>query len=81
MLNLGTLGDGVERRLVVDTVEETGYKSRVAKDLENRDKCQCPISHSGTASGGPCRLGETHVDTLSASHYVEGSKSWELNSY
>lgn len=33
MLNLCALGDGVERGLVVNTIDETGNESRVTEDL------------------------------------------------
>lgn len=33
VLDLGALGDRVEGRLVVDSVDETGHKSRVAENL------------------------------------------------
>ena len=33
VLDLCALGDGVERGLVVDTVDETGNESRVTEDL------------------------------------------------
>jgi hypothetical protein len=33
VLDLCALGDGVEGRLVVDTVDETGNESRVTEDL------------------------------------------------
>jgi hypothetical protein len=33
VLDLSALGNRVEGRLVVDSVDETGHKSRIAEDL------------------------------------------------
>jgi len=75
MFNLCALRGGVERRLVVNTVNNTGDESRVAEDLSIRR-----WSTSNLAWGDLGIRCATHVDTL-ASHFCKGLRGtgmWEF---
>lgn len=56
MLDLCALRDGVERRLVVDTVDNTGDESRVAEDLSIRNVVNIRSRMGCTVGGSLCNL-------------------------
>ena len=72
MLDLCALRDGVERRLVVDTVDDTGDESRVAEDL-SIGKVVNIRSRMGWL-GVRCA---THVDTL-AGHFCKSLRGTDI---